>query len=164
MAFDPNQPFAYVETAGGVQGVLQGGVLYSRNPPYATLSLPVFSSPSPVILIDSTTGLPYTAGGGGGGGASTIADGADVTQGAIADAASTAGGTGTVGAKLRLMTTQLDTVHNDLVASNTQLPTNLGATTAAGSLSVVQATDATPTVAQGSTTSGQKGNLSQGAV
>lgn len=141
MAFDPNSPFAYVETAGGVQGVLQGGVLYNRYPPYAALSLPVFSSPSPVILIDSTTGLPYTAGGGGGGGASTIADGADVTQGAIADAASTVGGTGTVEAKLRLMTTQLDTVHNDLIAANTQLPTVLGNQAAAASLGTALSTE-----------------------
>jgi hypothetical protein len=48
-------------------------------------------------------------GGGGGGGAVTIADGADVTQGAIADAAATAGGTGTVSAKLRTITGQLAT-------------------------------------------------------
>ena len=40
-------------------------------------------------------------GGGGGGGAVTVADGADVTQGAIADAVVAAGATGTVSAKLR---------------------------------------------------------------
>lgn len=54
------------------------------------------------------------AGGGGGGGAVTIADGADVTLGAIADAASTAGGAGTLSAKLRLMTTQLGTINTTL--------------------------------------------------
>lgn len=49
--------------------------------------------PMPVELIDSATGLPYVAGssGGGGGGAATIADGADVTQGAKGDAAATDG-------------------------------------------------------------------------
>lgn len=51
---------------------------------------------------------------GGGGGAATIADGADVTQGAIADAAATAGSTGTLSAKLRLMTTQLATLNTTL--------------------------------------------------
>jgi hypothetical protein len=40
-------------------------------------------------------------GGGGGGGAATIADGADITQGAIADAAVAAGASGSVSAKLR---------------------------------------------------------------
>lgn len=47
-------------------------------------------------------------------GAVTVADGADVTQGALADAAATAGGTGSVSAKLRLMTTQLGTLNTTL--------------------------------------------------
>lgn len=40
-------------------------------------------------------------------GDATIVDGGDVTQGAIADAAATAGSTGTISAKLRRATTQL---------------------------------------------------------
>ncbi len=51
----------------------------------------------------------------GGGGAATIADGADVAEGATADTAATAGGTGTISAKLRLMTTQLGTLATSLV-------------------------------------------------
>lgn len=51
---------------------------------------------------------------GGGGGAATIADGADITQGAIADAAATAGSTGTLSAKLRFITTQLATLNTAL--------------------------------------------------
>ncbi len=58
--------------------------------------------------------VPTTSSGGGGGGAVTIADGADVTLGAIADAAATAGSTGTLSAKLRLMTTQLGTIDTTL--------------------------------------------------
>lgn len=58
----------------------------------------------------------------GGGGAVTIADGADVTQGAIADAVVAAGATGTISAKLRRLTTDLSTVA-----------TNTGAATPAGS-------------------------------
>lgn len=46
-------------------------------------------------------------GGSGGGGAATIADGADVTEGAIADAAAAAGAVGTVSAKLRRLTTDI---------------------------------------------------------
>ena len=57
-----------------------------------------------------STGKLITSAGGGGGSAVTIADGADVTEGAIADAAATAGSTGTISAKLRLITTQLSTI------------------------------------------------------
>lgn len=49
-----------------------------------------------------------------GGGAATIADGADVAEGATTDAASAAGGIGTLSAKLRLMTTQLGTINTTL--------------------------------------------------
>jgi hypothetical protein len=64
-----------------------------------------------LVFIDSTTKkpvwvsdadpLPVTGGGGGGGGAVTVADGADVTQGAIADAAWTGSGNATVVAALK---------------------------------------------------------------
>jgi hypothetical protein len=43
-----------------------------------------------VVCLNSVTGDPEACGGGGGGGAVTVADGADVTQGAKADAKSTA--------------------------------------------------------------------------
>lgn len=43
-------------------------------------------------------------------GAVTIADGADVTQGAIADSAATAGGTGTLSAKLRRISADIATI------------------------------------------------------
>lgn len=62
-----------------------------------------------------------SGGGGGGGGAVTIADGADVAEGATTDAAATAGGTGSVSAKLRLMTTQLGTLNTSLGTINTTL-------------------------------------------
>jgi hypothetical protein len=55
-----------------------------------------------VIVVDET-GEPITPSAGG----VTIADGADVAEGAIADAAATAGGTGTVSAKLRRISAQL---------------------------------------------------------
>lgn len=66
------------------------------------------------VPLTAAAPLPVTVSGGGGGGAVTIADGADVTQGAIADTASIAGGTGTESAKLRLMTTQLGTLNTTL--------------------------------------------------
>lgn len=66
------------------------------------------------LSFDLSGNLRTTGSGGGGGGAVTIADGADVTEGAIADAASSAGGVGTLSAKLRLMTTQLGTINTTL--------------------------------------------------
>jgi len=54
----------------------------------------------------------------------SIASGAMVDLGAIADAAATAGSTGTVNAKLRLMTTQLDTLNTN-VSSAIPAGTNL---------------------------------------
>ncbi len=50
------------------------------------------------------------------GGAATIADGADVTQGAIADAVVVAGAAGTLSAKLRRLTTDLNAAIVDLAA------------------------------------------------
>jgi len=61
-----------------------------------------------------STGKLITSAGGGGGSAVTIADGADVAEGALADTAATAGGTGSLSAKLRLMTTQLGTINTTL--------------------------------------------------
>jgi hypothetical protein len=52
-----------------------------------------------------------------GGGAATIADGADVTQGALADAANTTGTTGTVSGKLRGMVQHLATLLTRLPAA-----------------------------------------------
>lgn len=48
--------------------------------------------------------------GGGGGGAATIADGANVVEGAVADAATSAGAAGTISAKLRKVTTDTDSI------------------------------------------------------
>src|SRR6266403_6179614 len=64
--------------------------------------------------MDTTGAICTNATGGGGGGAVTIANGADVAEGNTADAASTAGGIGTLSAKLRLMTTQLGTINTTL--------------------------------------------------
>lgn len=63
------------------------------------------------VPVTSTLGLlDVSSGGGGGGGAVTVADGADVTQGAVADVAVTAGSTGTVSGKLRTISSDLATI------------------------------------------------------
>jgi hypothetical protein len=113
---------------------------YNSSPP--TLTSGWFG----YVQCDSAGKLITTASGGGGG-AVTIADGADVTQGALADAASSAGGAGSLSAKLRLMTTQLGTINTTLgspfqaggsIGNTTFAVTNVGtfpvqATLAAGS-------------------------------
>lgn len=80
------------------------------------------------ILID-TSGVLCTSAAGGGGGAATIADGADVATGATTDAAATAGSAGTVNAKLRLMTTQLDTISTNVSSSIPAGTNRIGYTT-----------------------------------
>lgn len=95
-------------------------------PPAGTQAiLCVYNTVAPVMTTsqvgfaqcDANGQLKTTGAGGGGGGASTIADGADVAEGATTDAAVAFGGAGTVSAKLRLMTTQLNTLNTSVQAS-----------------------------------------------
>jgi hypothetical protein len=69
-----------------------------------------------VAAVDPATGLPGSpGGGGGGGGAVTVADGADVVQGAVADAIVSAGAVGTFSAKLRRATQGLEDLKSLIV-------------------------------------------------
>lgn len=61
---------------------------------------------------DANGNVKVTGGGGGGGGAATIADGADVTQGATTDAAITTNTTGTISGKLRGLVAILADIWN----------------------------------------------------
>ncbi len=108
-----------------------------------------------IAVIDNPAGNPVD----GGGGAVTIADCADTAEGCVADAAATAGGTGTVSAKLRRLSTQIPAAVGQTtmsasmpvaIASNqtavptsnaTQLPAALGQTTMAASLPVTLASN-----------------------
>lgn len=71
-------------------------------------------SASNVVVLAGGSGLGTNFGGGGagggGGGAVTVADGADVTQGLIADAVVAAGAAGTTSAKLRRLTTDISAI------------------------------------------------------
>jgi hypothetical protein len=70
------------------------------------------------ILVDATGAISTTgSSGGGGGGASTIADGADVAQGAVADAIVAAGAVGTLSAKLRRLTSDTDAIKTSIAAA-----------------------------------------------
>jgi hypothetical protein len=68
----------------------------------------------------------------------TIGDGADVTQGAIADAAATAGGPGTAAAKLRLMTSQLNAI-----LAGVQSPANFASQYPSGAIPVTNSATGT---------------------
>lgn len=98
--------------------------------------------------IDVTSGIPTS----GTGTVSTIdalmADGGQSTIGAQADAAASAGGVGTISAKLRLMTTQLNTLHTDLAGTITVAS---HAVTNAGTFAVQAAQSGTWTVQPGNT-------------
>jgi hypothetical protein len=87
------------------------------------------------VILTNTDGSPYVASGGGGGGAVTIADGADVTQGAIADAAVLGDNDGSVSAKLRGLNEVLndvwDSVNHVIDVSAGALPLPTGAATEA---------------------------------
>lgn len=84
---------------------LRSGTSKVFNLPASSYVAAITSSSTTTIAITQGFGATALGGGGGsgsgGGGAVTIADGADVTEGAIADAAVTAGAAGTVSAKLR---------------------------------------------------------------
>ncbi|MCA1565826.1 MAG: hypothetical protein LC803_09350 [Acidobacteria bacterium] len=111
---------------------------------------------------DSGTGSFRTSGGGGGGGAVTVADGADVTQGAVADAAATAGSTGTVSAKLRRLTADLDSVKTN----TTGIATASNQSTANTSLSTIATNTGNGATAANQTNGNQQvqGNVASGAA
>lgn len=73
-----------------------------------------------VVVLDSA-GNDISGGGGGGGGAVSVADGADVAEGATTDTAVAAGAAGTISAKMRRLTTDLDAVKTSVNTVNTTL-------------------------------------------
>lgn len=92
----------------------------------------------------------------------SIASGAMVDLGAIADAAATAGGTGTLSAKLRLMTTQLGTLNTTL-GTPFQAAGALGASTA-NIGNVLGSTNTTMTDCGGTVTTGGTAQNAFGAA
>lgn len=96
--------------------------------------------------------LPVT-GAGGGGGAVTVADAADVTQGALADAVVAAGAAGSISAKLRRLTTDLDAVKTLLTSTgalkdNGPAWTPVRANKSSADLSTISDLSAAPTSGQ----------------
>lgn len=151
------------------------------------------SYPNTRCLVINSDGSINTVISGGGGGAVTIADGADVGEGATSASAATPGSTGSLNAKLRLMTTQFDTNNTNIGAPGstacatdtgscnenallqriaqrvTSLISALGSPFQAGGTIPLPSGASTATLqpsnsAQGATTSGQTGNLSMCAA
>lgn len=94
-----------------------------------------------------------------GSGAVTIADGADGSLGASGDDIAAAGGTGTVQAKLRRATSQLEDIITLLGDDSAQLPATLGAKAASASLSVTGPTDNFEAAATNATTTAYAASL-----
>lgn len=81
----------------------------------ATAAPPSYSEGDEVPLSCELDGdLRTNATGGGGGGAVTVADGADATQGATADAACAAGSAGTTSCKLRQISADIDAIKTSV--------------------------------------------------
>lgn len=78
------------------------------------------TTPVPVEVDPATGAMLTSGGGGGGGGASTIADGADVAEGATTDAAVTAGSAGTISGKLRQISADISTSNGSMSTSANQ--------------------------------------------
>jgi hypothetical protein len=71
--------------------------------------------------------------GGSGGGPATVADGADVAEGATTDAAATQGAAGTISAKLRTVTSQLNTISTNTGNIQSSTVTDVKSTALEGS-------------------------------
>lgn len=114
--------FAIAALAVLALGAVIAGAQVVTNPQIPPNTVCAYNTAPPTLTngqaswlqCDVSGNLLTTAGGGGGSTAATIANGADVAEGSTTDAASTAGGTGTVSAKLRLVTTQLGTINTTL--------------------------------------------------
>lgn len=92
-----------------------------RIDPSGTTAQPVKlqdGSGNPIAATGTSLNVNIT-GGGSGGGAVTIADGADVTQGALTDAKVVGDNSGTVSAKLRGLNTTLTSIDGKVTAVNT---------------------------------------------
>ncbi len=100
-------------TTAGVP-IVSGASMFLNFAPGSTMSAITASSTATLLVTKGigNSAIAIAGAGGAGGGAVTIADGADVAEGAVADAAATAGSTGTISAKLRTVTAQLNTISS----------------------------------------------------
>lgn len=141
-----------VSVGGSSSNAINDGVTTSRK----TSVLESTATPGTfgLVVLDSTGA--DIAGGGGGGGAVTVADGADVTQGAVADAKVVGDNTGTLSAKFRglnyLLALVTDTINARLnvYLQNTSIATSQVAASVSALTSVAGATSSTQLLASNS--------------
>lgn len=102
---------------------------------------------------NSAVRVNVVAGGGGGGGAVTIADGADVALGALADAAITTNAAGTVSGKLRglvsIFSNVWDSVNGRLIVDGSEVTQPVSGTVAVSNFPALQPVSGTVTANQG---------------
>lgn len=116
--------------SAGNKSCVPVGMTGAGTLPYTYNWLPVgglANAAAPTYTEGRLSGLSFDLSGnlrvassGGSGGAVTIADGADVAEGSTTDAAATQGGTGTLSAKLRLLTTQFNTLNTTVATAANQ--------------------------------------------
>lgn len=94
----------------------------------------LLNSSVPIDKVIRTIESNTRSGGGGGGGAATIADGANVVEGAVADAATAAGAAGTISAKLRKVTTDTDSISTVIGTTGDSVSSSGGAGTISAKL------------------------------
>ena len=141
-----------VSVGGSSSNALNDGVTTSRK----ASVLESTAVPGTYGLVALASDGSDIAGGGGGGGAVTIADGADVTQGAIADAKVVGDNTGTFSAKFRglnyLLALVTDTINARLnvYLQNTSVAVSQVAASSSAITSVAGATSSTQLLAANS--------------
>lgn len=106
--------------------------------------------------LTSTSGILNVSSSGGGGGAVTVADGADVAEGATTDAAVTAGSTGTVSGKLRQ-------ISADISSGNTAQATTANQTNGTQQAKITDGTNITNTLKSDGTAAGQNSLMIAGS-
>lgn len=142
-----------VSVGGSSSNALNDGVTTSRKA--SVLESTAVPGTYGLVALASD-GSDIAGGGGGGGGAVTIADGADVTQGAIADAKVVGDNTGTFSAKFRglnyLLALVTDTVNARLnvYLQNTSIATSQVAASSSAITSVAGAASSTQLLAANS--------------
>lgn len=115
-----------------------------------------------LTTINTTLGTPFQAGGSIGNTtfASTVADGANVVEGALADAIATQGGTGSLSAKLRLATSQLNTLNTTVALAANQTVTQAPVAPATATATKSDLVGCQATTAAVNPTNGQQGACS----
>lgn len=128
---------------------------YTTNNKSTLVAVSSADGETPVYLYADPVTHGLVTGASGGGGAVTIADGADVAEGATTDAAVTAGSTGTVSGKLRQ-------ISADIATSNTLMATSANQTNGTQQTKLTDGTNVVNVLKSDGTAAGQNAGLVAG--